>query len=291
MLLSLLRENSLRIQDIQKTLIVGLLFAASILAQAAKPLPAPPSSYLYNEGVISEPSARSISQVLRAVEERTGHQFTAGLFQSLEDESLEDYTNKLFKAWKIGDAKRNDGLLFCLFLKERRWRVEIGYGLEGTIPDLEAADIVRASGVPYFKASDFNTGVQNATEALAAKLAGAQSVRLIHHRARETFSLINGIFYLLLFFYFIFWLTYERGFHWSFDSGIGRRAGLEPRYPLRFFFILWLYFLFLLKLISDLLMSSGRYSGGYGGGSDWGSGGGFSGGGGSSGGGGASGGW
>ncbi len=61
------------------------------------------------------------------------------IFRSLEGESLEDYSNRLFKHWKIGDAKKNDGVLLALFKEDRKWRVEVGYGLEGVLTDLEAA--------------------------------------------------------------------------------------------------------------------------------------------------------
>lgn len=149
----------------------SLLTFGSLL-WAAKALPPPPPAYLHNEGVVSAPAAERLGRRLRTVEEKTKRQFAAALFQSLEGESLEDYANRLFKAWGVGDKKRNDGLLFCLFLQERRWRVEVGYGLEGVLTDLEAAEIARERGVPHFKAGDFDKGVEAVIEALASKLEG-----------------------------------------------------------------------------------------------------------------------
>ncbi|HVE13197.1 MAG TPA: TPM domain-containing protein, partial [Elusimicrobiota bacterium] len=126
---------------------------------AGKAVPPSPSSYVYNEGVVSAAAEARLSQALGAFERETGHQFVAALFRSLDGESLEDYSNRVFRAWKIGDAKRNDGLLFALYKDDRRWRVEVGYGLEGTLTDLEAAEIAR-DGVPYFKNGDYDRGVQ-----------------------------------------------------------------------------------------------------------------------------------
>lgn len=153
----------------------GALLGLASALWAAKAFPPPPPNYLHNEGVVSGAAAERISLRLRAVEEKTKRQFVAALFQSLEGESLEDYANRLFKSWGVGDKKKNDGLLFCLFLQERRWRVEVGYGLEGTLTDLEAAEIARERGVPHFKAGDFDKGVEAAIEGLASKLEGTYS--------------------------------------------------------------------------------------------------------------------
>jgi uncharacterized protein len=149
---------------------VLLLFPAVL--GAAKPLPPSPPSYVHNEGVVSRDCESRLSRALEGVERRTGRQFALALFRSLEGESLEDYSNKLFRAWRIGSAKRDDGLLFCLFLAERRWRVEVGYGLEGTITDAEAARIAREGGVPRFREGDFDGGVEAVVAGLGARLEG-----------------------------------------------------------------------------------------------------------------------
>src|SRR5438105_2765700 len=112
-----------------------LLLASPLALQAKKPLPPSPDGYVYNEGVVSPSTEQRLSRRLRGVEERTGHQLVVALFQSLDNESLEDYANRLFREWKIGSKKKDDGLLFTLFKDDRRWRVEVGYGLEGTLTD------------------------------------------------------------------------------------------------------------------------------------------------------------
>ena len=152
---------------------LGLLVA---LTCAAKPFPEAPSSYVYNEGVIPQSDASALSLRLADVERKSGHQFVVALFQSLDGESLEDYTNRLFRTWKIGQAKTDDGLLFALFLKEHKWRVEVGYGLEGTITDLEAAEFGRA-GVPYYQSGDFAGGVRVVVQGLADRLEGLPGAR------------------------------------------------------------------------------------------------------------------
>lgn len=276
----------------------GLLLAGGP-AWAAKPLPLAPAYFIHNEGVVSGETEKELARRLYQVEARTGRQFVVGLFQSLEGEDLEGYTNRLFKAWKVGDARRNDGLLFCLFRDEKRWRVEVGYGLEGTLTDLESAEIARAAAESHFQSGDLDGGVLAAVEGLSAKLEGGSEASARRGPVLYPGDLLRLLLYFLLGLFLIFWPTYERGFHWGLDDyGIGKRADAGPRYPLRVAFLLWLYILFLFKTIFWLLYYSGnfrggRYSGGYGGGGggSWSGGGGYSGGGGSSGGGGASGGW
>ena len=118
---------------------------------------------------MSPGAEQKLSSTLRGFEQRTGHQFVIALFQSLDGESLEDYSNRVFRAWKIGGKQGNDGLLFALYKEDRRWRVEVGYGFEGTLTDLEAAEIA-GSGVPYFKRGDFDAGVETVTEGLEARI-------------------------------------------------------------------------------------------------------------------------
>jgi len=239
-----------------------LLFWAAPL-EAAKELPPSPPSYVHNEGVLSPRAEARLTRRLRAFEERTRRHFVAALFQSLEGENLEDYANRLFKAWAIGDSKRNDGLLFCLFLAEKRWRVEVGYGLEPELTDLEAAEIAREAGVARFREGSFDAGVEAVVEGLAARLEGGSAPKpmswtgeLLRRKA------------LLVLLLALLWLALLRallkGGLASRQTTIGRRRGSA-----------W--------------SSGGGWSSGwsFGGGSS----GGFSGGGGSSGGGGASGSW
>lgn len=193
----------------------ALLLALTPSAWAAKPLPPSPPSYIHNEGVIDPGTEERISRRLRRIEETTGHQFAVALFQSLDNENLERYSNALFKAWGIGSKKNNDGLLFCLFLNERRWRVEVGYGLESVITDLEAAEIARGQGVPYFKSGDFENGVSAVVEGLADKLAGTRHSPPKPDHENWLFTIWDILFPYIFFFVF-FWIGLWRRFNnWS----------------------------------------------------------------------------
>lgn len=155
------------------TAAAALLLALVPLARAGgKPLPPAPPDYVYNEGVLSPQGEAQISAYLASFEQATGHQMAVAAFKSLDGESLEDYTNRLFDSWGVGSKKRNDGVLFALYRDDRRWRVEVGYGLEPVVTDLEASEIARGYGVPRFRSGDFDGGTLAVVQALGAKIAG-----------------------------------------------------------------------------------------------------------------------
>jgi uncharacterized membrane protein YgcG len=156
------------------------LFGPKVSSKAlAADLPRPPFSYVLNEGVISPEAEARLSELLRKSEQRTHHQFVVALFQSLGNRSLEAYSNRLFKGWGIGRARENDGLLLCVFQKDRRWRVEVGYGLEPVLPDALAFELMDAYAVPFFKVGDFDQGVLTAAAALAEKIGAPQSLSAV----------------------------------------------------------------------------------------------------------------
>ncbi|MBI3554551.1 MAG: TPM domain-containing protein [Elusimicrobia bacterium] len=235
-------------------------------AWAAKAIPPSPRSYVHNEGVVSAAAEERLSRTLSSFAQRSHHQFVVALFQSMDGESLEDYSNKVFRAWKVGDAKGNDGLLLCLYKTDRKWRVEVGYGLEGTITDLQAGQIAREQGVPHFKGGDFDGGVQAVVDGLIARLEKGAAPPPPSSGSAEDFSALVTVVVVV----FILLMVVVQN---VMVSTMGKRARDSA-----WFFI-------------DFTQgsSSGGSSGWSSGGSDFG--GGFSGGGGSSGGGGASGGW
>ncbi len=203
-----------------------LLLLSSAPLWAAKPIPPAPRSYVLNEGVISAGAEARLSRTLSEFEQATGRQFAVALFQSLDSESLEDYSNRVFRAWKIGGAKANDGLLFCLYRRDRKWRVEVGYGLEGSLTDLSAGAIARERGSPRFRAGDFDGGVLAVADALAARIRGDR----IPAPAGEDAGRLSGAALILFFFAVVFLMRlrfspYGIGAGGSWGSGGGSWGG------------------------------------------------------------------
>jgi len=225
--------------------------------------------------IATEPRQR-IEGKLKAHEDKTSDQIVVATVPSLQGLSVEDYANGLFRFWKLGQAKTNNGVLLLVAPTERKVRIEVGYGLEGALTDALSKVIITTAVAPKFKAGDFAGGIEGGVDAILSILAGdaeewqrRASVRSDDRSATETMVIIVMILMVVGFVAIIL-----------FDS---RRGGGARRHRLR----------------------NGRWvavppSSGWSGGSGWGgggwssgssSGGGFSGGGGSSGGGGASGDW
>lgn len=136
----------------------------------AKDVPASPATYVYNDGVLTAGGATVVSKSLSEFEKKTGHQMVVAAFKGLDGANLEDYSNKVFKAWKVGDKKKNDGILFAMFVADRKWRVEVGYGFEGKLTDIQASNIATAAAVPSFKKGDYDGGVQAVIASLQGEL-------------------------------------------------------------------------------------------------------------------------
>jgi len=180
---------------------------------------------------------------------------------SLEGEPLEDYSMRVAEAWKLGRKGVDNGLLLFIAAQDRRARLEVGYGLEGRITDLESSRIIRGVLAPAFRAGDYAGGIERAFDALE-KLAGGEAVELPQESPAGDRGISFGTWIFMLF--IVLFLLRGRG------GGLGG---------------------FILGSMIGRGWSSrggGRFGGGgFGGGG----GGGFGGGGGSFGGGGASGGW
>jgi uncharacterized protein len=135
--------------------------------------------------LLSPAAAQQLRAVLLAYQEQTGHQFAFLSVQNLDGTTIEDLGQEAGKAWRLGDAKRDDGLVLLVAKDERAVRIEVGYGLEGVIPDAVAARIIRQTIVPAFRQGAFDQGVQQAFEQL---LRAAQGEALQAEKAPQAKS-------------------------------------------------------------------------------------------------------
>ncbi len=103
-------------------------------------------------------------------EQATGAQVVVAVFPSLEGESLEDFSIRLAERWRIGRKDLDDGAILLVFVQDRKVRIEVGYGLEGAIPDAEASRIIRESIAPRFREGRYDAGLEAAARAIYAKV-------------------------------------------------------------------------------------------------------------------------
>jgi uncharacterized protein len=110
--------------------------------------------------------------VLAEGERSTGAQVVLAIFRSLEGESLEDFSIRLAEKWRVGQKGLDDGAIVLVFVQDRKLRIEVGYGLEGAIPDIEAARIIREVIAPRFREGRYAAGLEAGVRALYARVEG-----------------------------------------------------------------------------------------------------------------------
>jgi len=136
-------------------------------------VPPTPHAYLTDlAGVVPSEQAAAINERLDALEKSSGHQVIAALFPSLEGEPLEDFTIRCAERWKVGRKGLDDGIIFFAFVKDRRMRLEVGYGLEGKVPDAVAHRLLDGVVKPSFARGDYGGGVLALAGALEAVFRG-----------------------------------------------------------------------------------------------------------------------
>lgn len=124
-------------------------------------LPKPTKNFFVNDfaNVISNADEEKMQQQGSALFKECGAQVVVVTVKSLNGEDLESYSLNLARSWRIGSDKNDDGILLLLAVDERKVRIEVGYGLEGALPDSKTGRILDTYGVDRFKKNDFSTGL------------------------------------------------------------------------------------------------------------------------------------
>ena len=154
-----------------------LFFAASALA-AGETFPKPTGAVNDFAGVIPAQYAGPMENLAREVLEKTGTAIVVATVETIGDNDLNDYANRLYQAWGIGKKGEDKGVLIFLAVKERRVRIETGYGVEGILPDGLAGEILDRYAIPRFRDGDFGKGLAETMAAVSAVVAKAAGVTL-----------------------------------------------------------------------------------------------------------------
>lgn len=142
-----------------KIFILGVaLFTNSALAQEIK-FPQPRGYVNDFANIISDQVEYKIDGLLSSLEKLTTVQVAVVTVPSIAPYDIELYAVKLFETWGIGHKGKDNGVLLLVALKERKVRIEVGYGLEGALPDAICKQIIENYIIPYFKKGDFDHGI------------------------------------------------------------------------------------------------------------------------------------
>jgi uncharacterized protein len=137
---------------------IGSLAAGS---QAAEVIPPKPERY-FNDyaSVVSKESAYRFNEQLAQFERETSDQVVVAIFPKMQSESdIADYTQRVAQAWGVGQKDRRNGVVLFVFVQDRKIFIQVGYGLEGALPDITAFDITEYKIKPYFRRGDYQGGI------------------------------------------------------------------------------------------------------------------------------------
>src|SRR5262245_54117809 len=123
-------------------------------------------------GVLSAEQVRSLEGKLQELESKDSTQVAVLIIPTLEDEQLEDYSHRVASAWKLGQKGRDNGALLLIAMKERKIRIEVGYGLEPNLTDARSRRIIQNDMVPHFKIGDFYSGIDAGISAIIQVVRG-----------------------------------------------------------------------------------------------------------------------
>ncbi|MDP2864829.1 MAG: TPM domain-containing protein, partial [Elusimicrobiota bacterium] len=148
-------------------------------ALAASPEAPAPGSYVNDYAGVMEPQAAAkLNGVLAELDARAKAQVAVLTVKSLGGADIESYAVETYKKWGVGDKKTSRGVLLLVAVEDRKSRIEVGYGLEGILPDGRTGSVQDKYMVPFFKAGDYSSGISQGALALAALIAEDSGVAL-----------------------------------------------------------------------------------------------------------------
>ncbi len=133
-------------------------------AQELAPIPALQSRVTDTSGALGVSAKQQLEQKLVAFEQATGGQLAVLVVKTAQPETIEQYALRVAEKWKVGTKGSDKGALIVLAMEERKIRIEVGYGWEGALPDVEAKRIIRETMAPFFKQNQFAQGIDAAID-------------------------------------------------------------------------------------------------------------------------------
>lgn len=155
-----------------------LILAAALLTgvglPAAERIPPAPAQY-FNDyaGIVSAPTAEALNRQLEQYERDSSNQLLVAIYPKMEsDSSVEDYTVRVAQAWHAGQKGKDNGAVLFAFMQEHQLYIQVGYGLEATLTDALASQIIRNEIRPAFRAGNYDGGLTAAVQAMIAATKG-----------------------------------------------------------------------------------------------------------------------
>jgi uncharacterized protein len=169
-----------------RNVLAAIAILCALIAPAVAQWPAVPATSEFpaltgrvvdDAGVLDAATREALRAKLAAHEARTTDQIVVATVRSLNGNSVEDYANRLFRRWQLGQKGKNNGVLLLHAPSERKIRIEVGYGLEGTLTDAITKYIIANAITPRFKANDFAGGMTRGVDDIIKVLSGDEELK------------------------------------------------------------------------------------------------------------------
>jgi uncharacterized protein len=178
------------------TLFLTVMFGKSVLAYIS---PGSPTGYVNDfAGILNAEVKTTLESQLTQFTKDTSSEISVVTITNLGDDTIENYANELFREWGIGTKEKNNGVLLLISKEDRELRIEVGYGLEGVLPDALANQIIRNDITPLFKQENYDDGVISGVQKIIDATKGE------YVATPEKKKGISGNVLEVLFFVFIF---------------------------------------------------------------------------------------
>jgi uncharacterized protein len=205
-----------------RVLVLALVLGFSSWLSASEVIPPKPDRYFNDYAhVLSGASAERLNEQLAQFERDTSNQVVVAIFPKMQSDSdIADYTQRIAQSWGVGQKDRRNGAVLFVFVQDRKMFIQVGYGLEGTLPDVTAFDITEYHIKPHFRNGDYEGGLAEGVDFIMKAIRGEYkgTGRTVAERGSQS----NGkLGFIIFFFVFIIALivigrmSRRRGYHYS----------------------------------------------------------------------------
>ena len=217
-----------RARDSAIHLALAAIALTTVTSQATEVIPPKPAAY-FNDyaGAVSKEAALRFNQQLAQFERDTSNQVVVAVFPKMESDSdVADYTQRVAQAWGVGQQEKRNGVVLFVFTQDRKIFIQVGYGLEGALPDATAFDITEYRIKPHFRNNDYEGGLAEGIDSIFKAIRGEYqgTGKTVGERHGGVGSKLLGDLILFGFFFVVALLLSrlgtKRGYHHS-SSGSG----------------------------------------------------------------------
>ena len=197
-------RRRVRSPELLRSIVFGFLLLASLRSFAAEIIPPKPPAY-FNDyaNVVSKEAARRFNEQLAQFERETSDQIVVAVFPKMQsDSSVDDYTQRVAQSWGVGQKDKRNGAVLFVFVEDRKMFIQVGYGLEGALPDATAFDITERHIKPLFRTGNYDaglaTGIDLILKAIRGEYKGSGKTVAGQRRGGNAFGLLPFIIFVIV---------------------------------------------------------------------------------------------